>query len=229
MDGEERRDGRAAGRQRLEDQRRVEAGHAAAAVLLADVDRRHAERRRLAQDVDREMLGLVPVERVGRDALIGEGFGHVADGEMVCGQREHELALLFLRADRPQCPTFAPAAIRPAIIRGRARPRPALIFRLRRGKHGGDRSRRPRTFDATSLFCFQRAALCLQADCVERKEGIMVRFVRLLAAAALAGRPRLGRRCTGRAAGGRAAWRPDRCSQGRRRRRPRRRNRARPL
>jgi hypothetical protein len=61
-----------------------------------------------------------------------------------------------------------------------------LIFRLRRGKHGGDRSRRPRTFDATSLFCFQRAALCLQADCVERKEEIMVRFVRLLAAAALA-------------------------------------------
>jgi hypothetical protein len=37
----------------------------------------------------------------------------------------------------------------------------------------------------TSLFCIQRAAP-YQADCVERKEGIMVRFVRLLAAAALA-------------------------------------------
>jgi hypothetical protein len=61
-----------------------------------------------------------------------------------------------------------------------------LIFRNRHGKYGGDRSRRPRTFDATSLFCIQRAAL-YRADCVERKEGIMVRFVRLLAAAALAG------------------------------------------
>jgi hypothetical protein len=61
-----------------------------------------------------------------------------------------------------------------------------LIFRPGRGKHGADRSRQPRTIDATSLFCFKRAALCLQADCVERKEEIMVRFVRLLAAAALA-------------------------------------------
>jgi hypothetical protein len=61
-----------------------------------------------------------------------------------------------------------------------------LIFRHGRGKHARDRSRRPRTIDATSLFCFQRAALCFKADCVERKEGIMVRFVRLFAAAALA-------------------------------------------
>jgi hypothetical protein len=61
-----------------------------------------------------------------------------------------------------------------------------LIFRHGQGKHGADRSRRPRTIDATSLFCFQRAALCLQADCVERKEEIMVRFVRLLAAAVFA-------------------------------------------
>ena len=50
VDGEERRHGRATGRQRLEDQRRVEAGHAAAAMLVAHVNRRHAERRGLAQD-----------------------------------------------------------------------------------------------------------------------------------------------------------------------------------
>ena len=82
----------------------------------------------------------------------------------------------------PQCPTWRLAA-----IGSRPRPAgPALIFRHGRGKHGADRSRRPRTIDATSLFCFQRAALCLQADCVERKEEIMVRFVRLLAAAAFA-------------------------------------------
>jgi hypothetical protein len=62
---------------------------------------------------------------------------------------------------------------------------PALIFRQSRGIDGGDRSGRLRTIDETSLFCFQRAAL-YRADCVERKEVIMVRFVRLLAGAALA-------------------------------------------
>jgi hypothetical protein len=60
-----------------------------------------------------------------------------------------------------------------------------LIFRQSRVIDGSDRSRRPRTIDETSLFCFQCAAL-YPADCVERKEVIMVRFVRLLAAAALA-------------------------------------------
>jgi hypothetical protein len=35
------------------------------------------------------MLGLVPVKRVGRKALVGEGFRHVADGDMVCSQGEH--------------------------------------------------------------------------------------------------------------------------------------------
>ena len=52
-------------------------------MLLADVDRRHAESRGLTQNVDRKMLGFVPLERVRRDALVGEGFRHVADGEMV--------------------------------------------------------------------------------------------------------------------------------------------------
>ena len=72
MDRQERGDARAAGRQSLEDQRRVEAGHAAAAMLFADVDRSHAQRRRLAQNVGGKMLGLVPVKRVGREALVGE-------------------------------------------------------------------------------------------------------------------------------------------------------------
>jgi hypothetical protein len=62
-----------------------------------------------------------------------------------------------------------------------------LIFRHSRGIDGADRSRRPRTIDETSL-CLQSARRpCHQADGVEWKEGIMVRFVRLLAAAALAG------------------------------------------
>ena len=49
-----------AGRQGLEDQGGVEAGHAAAAMLFADIDRGHAQRRRLAQNVGGKMLGLVP-------------------------------------------------------------------------------------------------------------------------------------------------------------------------
>ena len=49
MDRQERGDARAAGRQGLEDQRRVEAGHAAPAMRFADIDRGHPQRRRLAQ------------------------------------------------------------------------------------------------------------------------------------------------------------------------------------
>ena len=72
MDRQERSDAGATGRQSLEDQRGIEAGHAAAAMLLADVDRSHAQRRRLAQNVSRKMLGLVPAKRVGSEALVGE-------------------------------------------------------------------------------------------------------------------------------------------------------------
>jgi hypothetical protein len=60
-----------------------------------------------------------------------------------------------------------------------------LIFRTSRGIDGGDRSRRPRTIDETSLF-LRPARPYFRADGVKWKEGIMVRFIRLLAAAALA-------------------------------------------
>ena len=93
---------------------------------------------------------------------------------MVCSQREHDPVFprsFHADSNRATVPDLAA----PAVDRGRGRLRPALIFRHGRGKHGADRSGRPRTIDATSLFCFQRAALCLQADCVERKEEIMVR------------------------------------------------------
>ena len=51
------------------------------------------------KDVDRKMLGLVPLKRVGRKALVGEGLRHVANGEMVCGQGEHGW-LSWLRSPR---------------------------------------------------------------------------------------------------------------------------------
>ena len=111
MDRQERGDAWVPGRQSLEDQRGVEAGHAAAAVLFANIDRGHAQRRRLAQDVCGKMLGLVPAKRVGRQALVGEGFRHVADGDMVCMSRRTCVSRLRSRAPLAQCPTFAAAAI----------------------------------------------------------------------------------------------------------------------
>jgi hypothetical protein len=89
MDRQERGDAWIASRQSLEDQRRVETGHAAAAMLFADVDCSHAQGRRLAENVGGKVLLLVPAKRVRRQALIGERFRHVADGEMICSQGEH--------------------------------------------------------------------------------------------------------------------------------------------
>ena len=81
-------------------------------MLLADVDRRHAQRRRLAQNVSGKMLGLVPAKRVGGEAIVGEGFRDVADGEMVCSQGEHAF------------PGFAPLPIRTLPDVGARRNRP---------------------------------------------------------------------------------------------------------
>ena len=89
MDRQECGDRRTAGRQRLEDQRRVEARHAAAAVLLAHIDGGHAERGGFAHDLDGEMLGCVPFDGVRRDPLVGEGLRHVPDGFVVGGEGEH--------------------------------------------------------------------------------------------------------------------------------------------
>ena len=63
------RDRRAAHGERLEDQRRVEPRQPRAADILADVDAAHAERRRLAHLRDREVLLLVPLDRVRREPL----------------------------------------------------------------------------------------------------------------------------------------------------------------
>ena len=59
---------------------RVSAG---AADIVADIDAAHAERRRLAHHLDREMLLLVPAHRVRRDLLRGELPRHVANRDLV--------------------------------------------------------------------------------------------------------------------------------------------------
>ena len=86
VDRDEGRHRRTAGRQRLEDQRRVEPRQRRAADIVADVDAADAERRRLAHGVHREGLVLVPLQRERRDALGGEGARHVANRDLVLGQ-----------------------------------------------------------------------------------------------------------------------------------------------
>jgi hypothetical protein len=74
--------------QRLHDQRTVEPRQARAALLGRHIDGRHAKRRRLLDDVDREMALLVPLRRMGRDALLGEGQRRLLDGRLFFRQRE---------------------------------------------------------------------------------------------------------------------------------------------
>ena len=64
---------------------RVSAG---AADILADIDAAHAERRRLAHLRDREVLLLVPLDRVRREPLGCELPRHVADRDVVGGEGE---------------------------------------------------------------------------------------------------------------------------------------------
>ena len=80
------------GRQRLEDQRGVEAGHGRAADVVLDVDAAHAERGRFPHHVDREMLLLVPAQRMRRDLLGGEFARHVANRHLVLVESEMHLA-----------------------------------------------------------------------------------------------------------------------------------------
>ena len=82
------RHGRAAGSQRLEDQRRVEPRQSGAAHLRRDIDAPHAEFGGLAHLGNREMLGLIPGDRVRRENLGGEGARHVAHGDLIVPKRE---------------------------------------------------------------------------------------------------------------------------------------------
>src|SRR2546430_1476089 len=62
----------ASGGQFLEDQRGIEPREAAAAELIPDIDPGKAERRRLAQSLDRKFLPCVPARRVWEPFVAGE-------------------------------------------------------------------------------------------------------------------------------------------------------------
>ena len=66
------RDARAARRQGLENENRVEAGKTRTAKLLARAHRRHPQRRRLAQGFDGKIFLPVPLQRPRRDFLARE-------------------------------------------------------------------------------------------------------------------------------------------------------------
>ena len=74
--------------QLLEDAHGVEAAQPAAADVLAAVDRRHAELGRLAQYVDGEVMVLVPLQCVWREALFGERGRRLGDHAFVVVQAE---------------------------------------------------------------------------------------------------------------------------------------------
>jgi hypothetical protein len=93
VDGNEGRGGRTARRQRLEDQRRVEACHSGAADVLANVDAAHTERGCFAHHVDGEMLLLVPAQRVRRDLFRRKRQRHVANRDLILVQSELHRAL----------------------------------------------------------------------------------------------------------------------------------------
>lgn len=82
------RDRWASGRQRLEDQHCVQALEPAAAERLVDVDRAHAKRGRAPDHVDRKMFLLIPLDRMRRQLLVGEGASHFAYRQLLLVERE---------------------------------------------------------------------------------------------------------------------------------------------
>ena len=102
MDRHIGRDGGAAGRQGLEDQRRVEPREPRAANVVRDINAAHAERGGLAHFGDGKVLGLVPGERVRREMLGGESARHVANGGLLLGEGElRRLAGGLIKHGRP--------------------------------------------------------------------------------------------------------------------------------
>jgi hypothetical protein len=92
VDGKVRGRARAAGRQGLENQRRVEAAHPRATALLAHIDCAHAERGSFTELVDGKVFLLVPFDGVRRKTVVGEFFREIADGELIGREFEHEHA-----------------------------------------------------------------------------------------------------------------------------------------
>ena len=86
VDGDERRDHRVGDGELLEDPHGVDPAQAGTADVLAAVDRRDAQFRRLPQHLDGEMLGLVPVQGVRCQAFGREGGRGLDDHPFVAVQ-----------------------------------------------------------------------------------------------------------------------------------------------
>ena len=78
-------------RQGLEDQRRVEARQRRAADIVADIDASDPELGGFAHHLDREMLFLVPADRMRRDFLRGELPRHITNRNLVLVESEVHL------------------------------------------------------------------------------------------------------------------------------------------
>ena len=81
-------DGRAAGRQRFEDQHRVEALEADAAKLFPGVDRRKAKRRRLAQNINGKLFVPVPLPGFRGQFFPREQERRLSDRQLFRGHSE---------------------------------------------------------------------------------------------------------------------------------------------
>ena len=109
-------------RQRLEDQRGVEAGHGGAADVVLDIDAADAEACGLAHHVDREMLFLVPAERMRRDLFRGEFPRHIANRNLVLVESEMHLrvpgydARQFIVGIENSAPSLTPDGQREVIV-----------------------------------------------------------------------------------------------------------------
>jgi hypothetical protein len=91
VDRDEGRHRRAALRQGLEDQRGVEPRQRRAADVVLDIDAAHAELGGFTHHIDREMLFLVPAQRMGRDFFRGEFPRHIANRNLVLVESEMHL------------------------------------------------------------------------------------------------------------------------------------------
>jgi hypothetical protein len=88
VDGDIGGDCRAACRQGLEHQCRIQPFQPAATHVLTNINARHAERRDFAYDIDGKLLVCVPFQRMRCDTVRRKGARHVANMFLFRGQAE---------------------------------------------------------------------------------------------------------------------------------------------
>jgi hypothetical protein len=128
VDRDVRGDRRAALAERVEDQRRVEPREPRAAVLLADVDAAQSELGGLAQDVDREVLRAIPLDRVRGQALGRERARQLADLALILGELERAGARRRSSSDGRRSPQLIVGITKLAPSRGPEGQREVTVF-----------------------------------------------------------------------------------------------------